>query len=169
MPASGVGCAQETFLTPSVLAQGVADILHRVQIQAAPEQVYAALTEGEKLSEWWTRGSVSSPDVDAVAEFPFQNGGASPVVTRMRIQHLNPNKEVRWTCVRGPDEWTGTRVSFRLEQKDDATIVHFAHRGWKETSDSYEHWSTKWGYFLLSLKQFLETGKGTPHPEDLLI
>jgi len=29
------------------------------------------------------------------------------------------------------------------------------------------HCSTKWGVFLLSLKSLLETGKGSPHPNDL--
>ncbi len=29
------------------------------------------------------------------------------------------------------------------------------------------HCSARWAYFLLSLKSLLETGKGTPFPEDL--
>jgi hypothetical protein len=29
------------------------------------------------------------------------------------------------------------------------------------------HCSARWAYFLLSLKSYLETGRGTPFPEDL--
>ena len=34
-------------------------------------------------------------------------------------------------------------------------------------SEFMAHCSARWAYFLLSLKSLLETGKGTPFPEDL--
>jgi hypothetical protein len=64
-------------------------------------------------------------------------------------------------------EWIDTKISWELKQEDDWTSVLFKHRGWKEAVDFMHHCSTKWGVFLLSLKSFLETGKGAPNPNDL--
>ncbi|UXN75436.1 hypothetical protein N8D56_12055 [Devosia sp. A8/3-2] len=41
--------------------------------------------------------------------------------------------------------------------------------GWKEPVEFMHHCSTKWGTFLMSLKALIDTGKGLPHPHDVLI
>ena len=45
----------------------------------------------------------------------------------------------------------------------------FKHQGWKEQSESMHHCSPKWAVFLMSLKSFVETGKGAPYPNDVHI
>jgi hypothetical protein len=68
----------------------------------------------------------------------------------------------------GPDEWIGTRISFDLRQEDDHVIVLFRHQDWKEPVEFMHHCSTKWAtYLMLSLKPLLESGKGTPNPDDV--
>lgn len=47
------------------------DILHQVQIEATPGQVFRALTEREGLGSWWTRDVVAEPEVGSVAQFGF--------------------------------------------------------------------------------------------------
>ena len=50
---------------------------------------------------------------------------------------------------------------------DDETVVLFTHADWREPVEFMAHCSARWAYFLLSLKSYLEIGKGTPFPEDL--
>jgi hypothetical protein len=56
-----------------------------------------------------------------------------------------------------------------LRQDGVYTIVLFEHRGWAEPVEFMNHCSTKWAVFLLSLKQLLETGHGSPDPDDVPI
>lgn len=46
------------------------------------------------------------------------------------------------------------------------TVLAFAHRGFKQADDKYASANTRWGFYLLSLKRYLETGKGSPNPDD---
>jgi uncharacterized protein YndB with AHSA1/START domain len=139
------------------------DILHKVGIKAsALRDVYNALTTIEGLSRWWTNDTHGDTNVGGVLQFRFHAGGFD-----MKVLELHPQQHVRWEVIDGPAEWIGTRVSFDLQQQGDWTIVLFKHQGWKEPVEFMHHCSTKWGVFLLSLKALLETGKGSPHPDDL--
>ena len=74
-----------------------------------------------------------------------------------------------WEVVDGPEEWIGTTVSWDLKLDGDYTVILFKHQGWQEPVEFMHHCSTKWGVFLLSLKSLLETGKGSPGPNDIKI
>jgi hypothetical protein len=87
----------------------------------------------------------------------------------MEVIALRADKEVHWRCKAGPEEWIGTDMAFELSQSGDYTIVHFGHKNWREAVEFTEHCSTKWAMFMLSLKEFLETGKGRPSPDDIKI
>jgi len=87
----------------------------------------------------------------------------------MKVAELEPGRLVRWDVVGGPEEWIGTSVQWDLRQDGDYTIVLFTHEGWREPVEFMHHCSTKWATFLMSLKQFLETGEGAPAPRDMKI
>jgi transposase len=80
-----------------------------------------------------------------------------------------PAQRVCWRVKDGPPEWVGTDIEFHLSRQDDHTIVMFAHRKWREEVEFMAHCSTKWATFLLSLRDFAESGKGQPSPNDLKI
>jgi hypothetical protein len=63
---------------------------------------------------------------------------------------------------------TGTK-SGRWTQDGDMTVLLFGHRNWREPIEFTAHCSMKWAVFLLSLRDFVETGKGRPSPNDLKI
>jgi hypothetical protein len=75
---------------------------------------------------------------------------------------------VVWHGIAGPDEWVGGDVTFDLERSGDETVLKFT-QSWREPVDFMFHCSTKWGFFLLGLKDSLEGGKGTPFPGELQI
>jgi Activator of Hsp90 ATPase homolog 1-like protein len=120
------------------------------------------LTTLEGLSGWWTNTTLGETKVGGMLQFRFGVGGID-----IKVLELYPAERVVWQVVSGPEEWIGTKVIWDLRQEGDWTIVLFKHQGWKEPVEFMHHCSTKWGVFLLSLKSLLETGKGTPAPNDL--
>jgi uncharacterized protein YndB with AHSA1/START domain len=144
------------------------DILHRIGITAAPEEVDTALTTIAGLAGWWTEDTSGDPSAGGVIRFRFA-GAPAPGGFDMRVVETRPGELVLWEVVDGPEEWVGTQVRFDLGRQDGWTIVRFGHLGWPEPSEFMAHCSTKWATFLLSLKQLVETGTGRPAPDDLRI
>jgi uncharacterized protein YndB with AHSA1/START domain len=141
------------------------DIIHRVGIAASADKVYQALTTNEGLSRWWTTDTSGAGDVGSIIEFRFDGGGPD-----FEVIELKPNTLVRWKhSGEMPNAWMGTEVSFHLTAGDNQTYVLFYHANWKEASEFMGHCSTKWGTFLMSLKDALETGEGKPFPNDVHI
>jgi hypothetical protein len=141
------------------------DILHKVGIKSSSlNNVYDALATVEGLSRWWTGETLGESKVGGVVQFRFGSGGFD-----MKVLELQPSKCVLWQVVDGPEEWINTKISFDLTQNGDWIVVLFKHQGWKEPVDFMYHCSTKWAVFLLSLKSLLETGKGSPWPNEIKI
>ena len=146
------------------------DILHKVGIRAQADEVYEALTTRDGLAGWWTtdtrgEGNVAGGTVD----FHFTRGGVEIGDIAMKVLELAPGKQVLWQVVGGPAEWIGTRVAFELRQEGEYCGVLFKHQGWKEPVEFMHHCSTKWAIFMMSLKSLVETGKGAPSPDDIMI
>jgi uncharacterized protein YndB with AHSA1/START domain len=141
------------------------DILHRASFKASPEDAYAALTTLEGLSGWWTDNTQGESKVGGVLQFRFFGAEGFD----MNVLELDPAKRVLWQVVEGPKEWIGTTIRWELRQEADHTVVLFKHQGWQEPVEFMHHCSTKWATFLMSLKALVETGKGSPYPNDVKI
>jgi len=141
------------------------DIRHRVVVSAPLKSVYEAVATTEGISEWWTRDGVRGDSREG-SKVEFYFGSPDPAAI-MQVTRLDPEGHVNWNCVEGADEWVGTKLTFDLTQKDDETVVLFSHADWRNASEFMAHCSARWAYFLLSMKSLVETGKGTPFPEDL--
>ena len=136
------------------------DILHRVGINAAPKKVFEALTTIDGLSHWWVVGTKGNPAIGEIIDFDF---------AEMKVVESKPNKVVKWKCVKGPEDWVGTELTFELKANKDETFVLFTHANWKKPDEVMRHCSTKWATFLLSLKGWLEREEGRPAPYDVKI
>ena len=141
------------------------DIRHRVAVAAPLGSVYEAVATTEGISEWWTRDGVRGASSEG-SELQFFFGQPAPSAV-MEVTRLDPVGHVHWRCVDGADEWVGTELTFDLTEEQDQTVVLFTHADWREPVEFMAHCSARWAYFLLSLNSYLETGKGTPFPEDL--
>ena len=138
------------------------DILHRVGVRGSLEQVYEAPSTPAGLSHWWIVGTTGESHVGGTLHFRPEGGGFD-----MQVLESTPGARVKWRCVGGPDEWIGTEISFRLQAKEDQTVVLLTHAGWREPVEFMHHCSTKWAVFLLSLKGWIEREEGRPHPYDV--
>ena len=138
------------------------DVLLEVPILATPDKVYEAITEQQGLAGWWTPDVVARAEAGSVAEFVFTGGPAGRFVVKMEIAALEPGRTVYWNVKQGAPEWTGTRVTWDLTPVDGGTSVRFAHRDYASTEGSFASVGFNWAWFLISLKDYLETGKGWP-------
>jgi len=123
----------------------------------------AGLNSIEGLSKWWTSDTSGDTAEGGTILFRFDGGGFDMKVL------TNSEDNVVWQCTGGPDEWIGTKVSFAVTEDDGESNLMFKHAGWAEETPFHHHCSMKWASFLLSFKQYLETGKGQPFPNDIQI
>jgi uncharacterized protein YndB with AHSA1/START domain len=145
-------------------------IIHRIGIKSPAAQVYKALATIDGLAHWWTNEVQGEEGIGGKIKFTFRTeAGEVKGEMVMEVKELTDGKNVRWSCTEGPSEWIGTDITFDLSQQDDQTIIIFGHRNWKEEVEFKAHCSMKWAVFLLSLREYVETGKGKPSPRDLKI
>ena len=146
------------------------NIVHRIGVKASASKVYDALATIEGLAGWWTERTTGSSKVGGNVAFMFHTPDGKEIGGfTMDVLELTPAQRVCWRVKDGPPEWVGTDIEFDLSRQDDHTIVMFAHRKWREEVEFMAHCSTKWATFLLSLRDFAESGKGQPSPNDLKI
>ena len=138
------------------------EIRHRVGIYAPMPAVLSAVSTRDGVSKWWSR-DVRDVDDDRLAIY-FGRPEPSAV---MAVKHSA--ETCVWTCLQGPSEWVHTTITFDLRRNGDETVVCFTHAGWREPVEFMHHCSTRWGYFLMSLKSTLEGGPSTRWPDDLAI
>lgn len=143
----------------------MADILHLVKVNAPVNEIFTALSEQRGLAGWWTENVQAEPTVGSIARFRFGNDGGND----MQILALEPNRLVRWRCVGhlSGDEWIGTELTFELRPRPTGTEIVFSHRGWPAASDFLRSCSVRWALYLVSLKNFVESGRGSPWPHDV--
>lgn len=142
----------------------MSDILHKITINAPRDTVYRALATVDGLAHWWTTTTDGSSAVGDTIAFRFNKHRVD-----MRVEALDPSARVAWRCTQDGDEWHDTRVTFDLTEDAGRTTLVFGHRAWKQTSDFFAHCSMKWATFLLSLRDYVETGTGRPFPRDLAV
>ena len=143
----------------------MAEINHRVGIAGSLQAVYTALITDDGLSGWWTRDTKGAGAPGSIIHFRFNGGGPDFEVVELQAERL-----VRWRYAGNePDAWEGTEVLFELQPDEGQVFVRFCHSGWPAVTDFLAHCGTKWGVFLLSLKDLIETGRGRPYPDDIHI
>ena len=140
------------------------DILHRISISAPIARVYKAISTRSGLINWWTWHVTGEPTPGAIFRFRFGGGTVDVEV----LEH-SADCRVRWRCVGGPQDWIGTEIDFDLmsaAMRRAETVVNFRHMGWHDPGEHMAQCNTAWAYSLLSLKAWVEGGRGTPYPED---
>jgi uncharacterized protein YndB with AHSA1/START domain len=142
----------------------MADIAHKITINAPRDQVFRALTTLDGLAGWWTSTVGGESALGKVLEFRFGEHAS-----HMRVNDLDADRRVVWECTRSAPDWVGTQLTFDLSEEAGRTSLRFGHRGWQEAGDFFAHCSTKWATFLLSLRDYVETGAGRPFPRDVAI
>ncbi len=133
-------------------------ILHVLDINASIDKITNALTTIEGLQGWWTGDTSGSAIQGGTINFNF----ASVFNPIMQVVPCEPNK-IQWECVGGEKDWKGDKFFFVIEPANGRTKLTFTQEYFNEiTDEQYGRFNFNWGYYLNSLKQLCETGKGMP-------
>lgn len=140
------------------------EIWHELLVNVSAERLYCAVSDPKMIAHWWTTGARGESAIGKQLEFWF--GDYCGSVAEVTV--LKPNECVCWRIVGGRvEDWIGTEVEFAIFRQKGQTVLHFRHSGWREDAKLFPHCSLGWAVFLLSLKEFAETGKGRPYPYDM--
>lgn len=131
------------------------NIVHRIAVAGIePDVVHEAVATREGVTSWWIPTGSGGDQVGQTMTFGD--------LMAMKVLEVEPSRRVRWEVVGGPEDWLGTTITFDIKVEGQHTVILFTHRGWATESEHMHHCSTKWAAFLLSLKDYLETGTGRP-------
>lgn len=132
-------------------------------VSQPPDAVFAAINN---VRGWWSQ-------VEGVTD---QVGGR--FVHRVQDLHrceievaaLVPGERVEWTVVanrfsftRDENEWTGTRIVFRILPEAGGARVEFTHVGLVPSYECHAVCVDGWTHYLASLRALIETGQGNPN------
>ena len=140
----------------------LSDMVHEVEIAAEPATVFKAITTREGEAGFWTTANTTTPKVGSEAQFRFKE---APVPLRMRIDALDANKRVKWTCLGEFPGWKDTTVTWTLTPGTDGkgTKLEFRHgdlASYPPAAVGSVNYT--WGQVVARLKGYTETGKPQP-------
>jgi uncharacterized protein YndB with AHSA1/START domain len=139
------------------------DTLLEVTIAATPDKVFKAITEQQGVEGWWASQVVTEPKVGSTLQATFHSGSDHEFVIKMEVVNLEPAGKIEWIPRQGAPEWSGTHITWDLAPVEQGTKVLFGQRGFAtDAADGNLPGRDGWAFYLTSLKDYLETGKGNP-------
>jgi len=126
---------------------------------SAPDAVYAALTDVDGLTGWWTPAGGGTEAGDTVR---FLMGHEEVL---MRVEEADRPSRVRWHVLDCPvaHDWDGTSITFDLAPAGTGTELRFRHHGLNPSLECFDLCNAGWTRHLASLVEFVDRGAGTPN------
>lgn len=137
---------------------------HYITVQAAPDEVYEAIT---RVNEWWTIHTEGSTKALG-DEFTVQFGDVH--LTKQRITEAVPGKRIVWRVaeshlpwLKDREEWKGTELVFEIAVTKDGAQLTFTHIGLTPQVECFGQCEKGWDYFIgESLFKLIVEGTGLP-------
>ena len=141
-----------------------------IDVTASPAAACDAVTVG--VEHWWNRPDQPLAKVGDRAKFTFPPGVS---YWTFALSKLERPSNVEWTCVDArhihvgqpkaiETEWLDTRVLWQIKKRAAGSRIEMRHEGRTPELLCYDVCQAGWDMFFLgSLKQYLDTGRGTPH------
>jgi hypothetical protein len=135
-------------------------------VDQSPERVFEAINN---VRGWWSEQIDGPTDkLNTVFNYHYKDVHRC----KLKIIEFIPGKKVVWLVLenkfdftKDKAEWTGTKISFDITQKNGKTQLTFTHVGLVPVYECYQICSDAWNNYITgSLKSLIETGKGKPNP-----
>lgn len=142
------------------------EIKDTITIEAAPDDVFRALTKADELEQWLATKAESDAETGGRFRYDFEfDDAAQNNAQEGEYLAVDPGRRVviPWAFPFSPKQ---TEVEFSLEPAGDATRLEFRHSGFDEGEPwdgARERFTGGWRMFLESLKRHVETGEPA-HP-----
>ena len=142
----------------------ITDYQKTIRVQAPRAALFDALTTASGLSAWWTRATGSGA---TGGDLRFFMSAPEPLL--VHVDEATRSTSVRWTvteCSFEP-EWLGTQPTFSITPVEGgASELEFRHRGLTTELDCIDMCTRGWDHYLVSLRDYVETGEGSPRGSD---
>jgi uncharacterized protein YndB with AHSA1/START domain len=124
-----------------------------------PSAVFAALTDVDALTAWWTPAAGGAATGDTLR---FLMGDSEVV---MHVDEAAEPSTVRWSVlVCEPEEdWVGTSISYEIAPSGSGSELSFRHHGLTPRLRCFDQCHAGWTHFLASLVDHVDHGGGTPN------
>lgn len=134
--------------------------IYEIYIKARPEEVWAALTEGEMTRRYFHATHVSSEwQLGARVEYRMENGDLAVDGEILEIdapRHLSFTWKVHYSEELATEP--ASRVTFDIEPLDEGCRVVLTHDQFEPGSRVHDQVSKGWSAIMCSMKSLLETG-----------
>jgi hypothetical protein len=136
-------------------------------VDQSAEEVFNAINN---VRGWWTENLQGNfQHIDDEFEVRFGNVHYS----KQKLIEFIPDKKVVWLItdsnlnfIKDKSEWTNTKISFDIDERDNKTQLSFTHIGLVPEIECYNNCSNAWSYYVNSLRALITTGKGQPEPKE---
>ena len=131
-----------------------------LEIQCHPQAVFNALSSD--IGSSWGLTDKAARGVGDTFTTTF-----GEAYWTFEIVEYNVESSITWKCIDGGtelnEEWIGHELKWTITPMSEVVKVDFDQLGLNASLPCYEICSAAWDRFILnSLKQYLETGKGSP-------
>ena len=138
------------------------DIISDVAIQGTPQQVYDAIATEQGIRDWWALTAKGGNSVGEDLHVEFYGGQVHFIFD---VSEQEAGKRVKWDVKQGAPGWDNTEVTFDINAGENGmTNLVFGHRNFGSYDPPYGMTNFNWNWYLISLKDLIEKGKG--HPND---
>jgi hypothetical protein len=119
------------------------------------------------VTKWWTENlEGDSKKLNDVFTVRFEEVH----VSTQKLIEVVPDKKVVWLVtasnlnfISDRQEWTNTKISFEISEKDNKTLIRFMHHGLVPEVECFDACSNAWSEYIQgSLLPLITTGKGKP-------
>ena len=144
------------------------DLTIVITVKATAQEAFKNINS---VTKWWTENLEGSSEKPG-DEFTVRFGDVH--LSTQKLVEVIPDKKVVWLVtdsqlnfIKDKQEWTGTKISFEIVEKDNKTTIDFTHHGLIPGIECFDACSNAWGdYINNSLRSLVNTGKGQPTPKE---
>lgn len=141
------------------------DFTTTIIVDQTPEVAFKAITN---VRGWWSE-EIEGNTEKLNDEFTYHYEDVH--YCQIKLIEVIPNQKVVWYVkynyfkfTKDRSEWTGTKMSFEISEKEGKTEIRVTHHGLVPEFECYDICSNAWTqYIQQSLKNLITTGKGQPN------